>query len=178
MACAKAFPPLAQCRTTAASAETRSSGAAAVSPATATTAPAGSKDRTAAPVRQRKAAGLRSCATPRFDSCAARISLADHHARMQEQQQLGCRTAGGMGRKQPVELAGFEANLLTVKCDAGDIVAGPAFRASSDNDIAAFRFDEFDPSGIRKRFFGGIDDLDQRAVGAGCRQAGEHVADL
>src|ERR1700721_3307102 len=148
MGCATAFPPLAQCRTTIASAETRSAVAAAVSPATATTVRAGSKDRAAASARQRKAAGLRSCAAPRFDGGAARTCLADHHARMQKQQQLSRRTAGGVGREKPVELAGLGANLLAMKCDARDIVAGPTLGTSCDNDIAAFRFDKFDASRI------------------------------
>src|ERR1700753_1069770 len=101
MAYAAASLPLARSRTTAASAETRCAAAAAASPATATTAPAGSRDRAAASVRQKQAAGLRSCAKPRFDRGGARASLAHHHAGMQKQQQFSRGTAGGMGRKQP-----------------------------------------------------------------------------
>src|SRR6202012_2328768 len=138
----KVLLPLEQCRTPAASAETQCAAAVAVSPATATTARAGSKGPTAASVRQRTAAGLRSCAAPRFNGDAAGAAFADHHARMQKQQQFGRGTAGGMGRKQPVELAGLGADLLAMKRDARDIVAGPAFGAACDNHFAAFRLDK------------------------------------
>ena len=54
-----------------------------------------------------------------------------------------------------------------MKREALDIIAGPTFCAARDDDIAAFRLDEFDATGIREGFFGGVDDLDQRSMGAG-----------
>src|SRR3981081_4326740 len=118
MACARAFLPSARCRTTAASAGTRCAAAAAASPAAATTAGAGSTGPAAEMVRQKKKGTPRSCASPRFDGRGAHASFGHHHARMQEQQQFGGRTAGGVGREQPVELVGLAADLVTGTCPA------------------------------------------------------------
>src|ERR1700732_2050218 len=112
MACAMAFLPSARCRTTAASAGTRCAAAAAASPAAATTARAGSTSPAAEIVRRKKEEAQQSCASPRFDGRGAHASLGHHHARMQEQQQFGGRTAGGVGREQPVELVGLVGGLL------------------------------------------------------------------
>src|SRR4029450_12043817 len=97
---------------------------------------------------------------------------------MQEQQQLGGGTAGGVGREQPVELVGLAADLVAMKGYARDIVAGPALGAARGDDAEAFGLDEFDPAGIGKGFFGGIDDLDQRTMGAGGRKPLEARSDL
>src|SRR6267142_2133809 len=97
---------------------------------------------------------------------------------MQEQQEFGGGTAGGVGREQPVELVGLAANLVAMKGYARDVVAGPALGAAGGDDAKSFRLDEFDPAGVRESFFGGIDDLDQRAMGAGGRKSGEHHPDL
>src|SRR6266851_8101470 len=147
MACATASLPWARYRTAALSAGIRCGAAAAASRGAATTAPAGSTGPATAAVRQRKAGGRRSCASPHF-YCRTQATLAHHHARMQEQQQLGGRAAGGVGREQPVELAGLAANLVAMKRHARDIVARPSFRAARGDNAADFRFDELDPAGI------------------------------
>src|ERR1700759_3358587 len=121
MACATASPPLARCRTTGVSAETRCAVAGAASRAAATTAPAGSAGPAAAAVRRMRAAGLRSWPGPRF-YVLARAALAHHHAAMQEQQQLGRRAAGRVCGEQPVELVGLIADLVAMQRHAGDIV--------------------------------------------------------
>ena len=90
-----------------------------------------------------------------------------HHARVQEQQQFGGGTAGGVGREQPVELVGLGADLVTMQRHARNVVAGPAFGATGGDDAASLRFDEFDTAGIGEGFFGRIDDLDQRSMRAG-----------
>src|SRR5271169_4630561 len=158
--------PWAQCRTIAASAETRCAAAAAASPVTATTAGAGPAGPAAGPVRRTRAAGLRSCAAPRFYRCGANAALAHHHARMQEKEQFGRRTAGGVGREQPVELAGLLANLFAMKRHAGNVVIGPFFRAPRNDEVTAFRLDKLNPARIRETFLRGIDNLNQRAVRA------------
>src|SRR6516164_9815001 len=135
MACARGSLPSARCRTTAASAETRCAAAAAASPATATTEMANSAGPGAGPVRQRRAEGLRSCASPRFDRL--HVALARHHAGMQEQQQFGGRSGGSMGREQPIQLAGLIANLVAMQRHAGNVVTGPCLRAARDDNVAA-----------------------------------------
>ena len=70
------------------------------------------------------------------------------------------------------------ANLGPVQRHARHVIIGPFFRAAGGDDAAAFRFDEFDPAGIGESFFGRIDDLDQRAVRAGGRQARQHGLDF
>src|SRR5258706_7107353 len=142
MACATGFLLSARYRTTAASAATRRAAAAAASPAAATTGLAGSTAPAAEMVPRKKEEGRRSCASPRFDSRGARASFAHHHARVQEQQQFGGRAAGGVGREQPVELVGFVANLVAMKGDARNVVAGPFFGAAPGDNPAALRVDE------------------------------------
>src|SRR6201995_4333099 len=140
MGCGTASPLSGRCRTTAASAEIRCAAAAAASPGAATTAPASSTVPAAAAVRRTKAAGLRSCAAPRFD-VQPHAALAHHHAAVQEQQQLGGRAAGGGGGEQPVELVGLVADLVAMQRDAGNIVARPGFRAAGGDGTEPFRLD-------------------------------------
>src|SRR5260221_13336576 len=97
MACATGFLPSARYRTTAASAGILCAAAAAASPATGTTAPAGSTGPAAKPVLGRWGGGRRSCASAHYDGRHGRASLVHHHSRMQEQQRLGGRAAGGVG---------------------------------------------------------------------------------
>src|ERR1700744_4453766 len=130
MAYATGSLPWARCRTTGASAETRCAAAAAASPATATTESAGCAGPGAAAVRRRRGASLRSCAAPRLDVGATRGRFAHHHAAVQEQQQLGRRAVGGVGREQQRELVGLGADLVAMKSDAVDVIVGPAFGAA------------------------------------------------
>src|SRR5690242_1772514 len=109
------FPPLARYQTTAVSAGIQYGAAAAASPATATTARAGSIGPAARSVRRMKEGARRSCASPRFDGRGARACLARHHAGVQEQEQFGGGTTGGVGGEQPVQRVGLVADLLAME---------------------------------------------------------------
>src|SRR5271163_2640589 len=112
MACARASLPSARYRTIIVSAEIRRAAVVAASPATATIVSADSRDPGATAVRQMKVRGRGSCAAPHLD-VASRAALAHHHATVQEQQQFGGGTVGGMGCEQPAELVSLVTNLVT-----------------------------------------------------------------
>src|SRR6516225_11546286 len=154
MACETASLPWARCRTRGASAETRCAAASAASLSIATTRQAGSTAPAAGPARQRKAADRTLCAPPHFHVRAS-VSLAHHHAAMEEQQQLGGRAAGRVGCEQPIEPVRLVPDLVAMQRNAGDIVSGPALGTACGNRAKTFRLDEFDATRIGEAFFRG-----------------------
>src|SRR5207344_2965096 len=100
------------------------------------------------------------------------------HARMQHQQQLTRRPVGAMDSETPAAQIRFGANCGAMTPNDRLIVIPPGLSTAGSDAAGAFGLNEFDAAGIRKAFFGGIDDLDDMAMRAGRRKLGNCAPDL
>src|SRR6202034_2730917 len=108
--------------------------------------------------------------------CVMRGRRAD--AGVEGEKKVARGTVGAMDRKAPAEPIGLGADLRPVAAHARRIIRPPRLRAAGSEAATTFRLDEFDASPIRKRLFGGIDDLHDMAVRAAAGELRDGASDL